>query len=71
MAWADVPTKLTNYELEAYAPDDARQTLLNEFGAATLDDVPEHRRDEFEAALDYRLGACVNLRNSKAVRAFE
>lgn len=66
MAWADVPKKLENYDKEEYAPDDASSKLLFEFGAVTVERVPELRREEFEEALDYRLGACINLRNSKA-----
>lgn len=68
MAWIDVPGKLANYDAELYAPDNAGARLLLNYGAMSLADVAEHRRDEFEADLDYRLGACVNLRNSKAVR---
>ena len=68
MAWIDVPAKLTQYDGEEYADDDAVSKLLNLFGADTVDDVPEHRREEFEEVLDYRLGACVNLAKSRAVR---
>jgi len=66
MAWEDVPQKMIDYGNEPYAKPDGPQTLLQEYGAATINDVwPEHRED-FEADLDYRLGACINLRNSKA-----
>lgn len=68
MAWDDVPPKLAQYETETYAPVGARAALLAEYGAATLDDVPENRRVDFEAALDHRLYACINLRQSKAWR---
>lgn len=68
MAWADVPNKLTQYALETYAPLQADVELLNEYGAQTLDEVREERRADFEADLDYRLGACINLRNSTAKR---
>ncbi len=71
MAWTDVPAKMIQYDLEAYAPTNATQTLLNEFSVTTVDDVPESRRTEFEEALDYRLGACQNLAKSKAVRGLE
>lgn len=68
MAWEDVPTKLAQYALELYAPATADVVLLREFGVTNVDDVPVDRRDEFEFQLDYRLGACVNLRLSKAAR---
>lgn len=68
MSWADVPTKLVQYALETYAPLQADVELLNEYGAQTLDEVREERRADFEADLDYRLGACINLRNSTAKR---
>lgn len=68
MAWSDVPDKLAEYALETYAPENADTTLLREYGVATVDDVPEHRREEFEAHLDYRLGACKNLDASTAKR---
>ena len=51
--------------------------LLEELGEATQRaygvpcnspaDVPENMREEFEAGLDYRLGACINLRTSRAI----
>lgn len=68
MAWTDVPAKLQQYALETYAPPNADVTLLKEYGVDNVQDVPEHRREEFEAALDYRLGACVNLNKSTAKR---
>lgn len=68
MAWADVANKLIQYALETYAPLQADVELLNEYGAQTLDEVREERRADFEADLDYRLGACINLRNSTAKR---
>lgn len=68
MAWEDVPDKLAAYALETYARDNADVVLLAEFGAASLADVPEHRRDEFEARLDYDLGAVRNLKASRAIR---
>lgn len=67
MAWEDVPEKLTQYENERYAPENARATLLAFYGATELDDVKEFLRDDLEKDLDYRLGACINLRNSRAI----
>lgn len=68
MAWDEVPTKLAAYALETYAPPNADTALLREYGVVNVADVPEGRREDFEADLDYRLGACINLRNSKAAR---
>lgn len=68
MAWTDVQAKLAEYVLETYAPDNADTTLLAYYGATTLDEVPEHRREEFETDLDYRLGACKNLAASFVMR---
>ena len=68
MAWEDVPTKLQQYALKTYAPPGADTTLLNEYGVQNVADVPEDRRADFEADLDYRLGACVNLKNSTGKR---
>lgn len=67
MSWDEVPNKLVQYAAEQYAPENAAESLLNQYGALTVDHVPAHRREEFEADLDYMLGACVNLRNSVAV----
>lgn len=68
MAWSDVPTKLAEYAAEEYAPPTADATLLNEYGAETLPDVPEHRREDFEADVDCRLGACRNIKVSRGKR---
>ena len=68
MAWSDVPAKLSEYEDEEYAPPRARERLLAAFDATRLSDVAVERRVEFEEALDYRLGACVNLRKSRLMR---
>ena len=68
MAWDEVPAKLQQYALEPYAPVGADTTLLNEYGVQNVADVPEDRRADFEADLDYRLGACINLKNSTAKR---
>ena len=67
MAWADVPTKLTQYDGEAYAPDDAANTLLREYGVTDVLDVPLGRQASFERSLDYRLEACVNINASRAI----
>lgn len=68
MAWDEVPAKLQQYALEQYAPTGADTTLLNEYGVQNVADVPEDRRADFEADLDYRLGACINLKNSTGKR---
>ena len=70
MAWDDVPAKLAQYAQEQYAPPMAVPKLFAEFGVTVNDAaaVPVERRADFEAALDYRLGACINLRNSRAWR---
>lgn len=68
MAWQDVPAKLAQYAQEEYAPPNADTTLLNEYGVTDVNDVPTYRQGDFEADLDYRLGACQNLANSKAQR---
>ena len=73
MAWADVPAKLTQYDGEEYA-DDSNETLpsfklvsayVPEGRPVILANVPELLRDDLEKDLDYRLGACVNLAESK------
>lgn len=70
MAWEDVPTKLAQYDEATYAPNregmTASNALLLEFDVTQVSDLPVHRRTEFEDALDYRLGACVNLASSRA-----
>lgn len=68
MAWEDVPNKLVAYALETYAPPNADGVLLREFGVTNVANVPVERRKEFEAALDYRLGACQNLKTSGGKR---
>lgn len=67
MAWEDVPLKMSQYDAEDYSPDDASNDLLLFFDVTQLSDVGVERRDEFEERLDYRLEACTNLRNSRAV----
>lgn len=70
MAWSDVPAKLAQYDAEPYADNSngttASYKLLRSFAASTADEVPAHMRETFEDQLDYRLGACINLRKSKA-----
>lgn len=73
MAWADVPAKLAQLDAEEYTDDTngttASAKLVFSFTDGKSDDpnmiLPE-LRDEFEKQLDYRLGAMVNLRKSKA-----
>ena len=67
MAWEDVPAKLEEYGAMAYAPENAVAALLSAFGAADTKDVASQLREEFEAHLAYRMGACENLENSKAI----
>lgn len=70
MAWEDVPAKLIAYDNEPYADNSNGTTasfkLLASFRAVTADDVAVEDREEFEKQLNYRYGACVNLRKSKA-----
>jgi len=69
MAWVDVPAKLAQYDEEPYADNSNDTTasfkLLASFHVETLEQILPGLRDEFEEQLDYRLGACVNLRKSK------
>ena len=69
MSWLEVPAKLVAYANEPYAPDDAITQLFRAYGVPRNSpaDVPENMREEFEARLDYRLGACINLRTSRAI----
>ncbi len=74
MAWVDVPAKLAQLDAEEYTDDTngttASAKLIFSFTNGKSDDpemiLPE-MRDEFEKQLDYRLGAMVNLRKSKAL----
>ena len=73
MAWADVPAKLAQLDTEEYTDDTQGTTnsakLIAEFtNGKSFDenDILPELRDEFEKQLDYRLGAMVNLRKSKA-----
>lgn len=69
MAWEDVPAKLAQYDLEPYADNSNDTTasfkLLALYHVETPEQILPGRRDSFEEDLDYRLGACINLRNSR------
>jgi hypothetical protein len=69
MAWADVPAKLAQYDAEEYADNSNGTTasfkLLASFHVTAPEQILEGLRLEFEEQLDYRLGACINLRKSK------
>lgn len=69
MAWADVPAKLTQLDAEEYADNSNGTTasfkLLASYHVETPDQIIEPLRPDFEASLDYRLGACINLRKSR------
>lgn len=82
MAWEDVPEKLVAYDAETYA-DNTKGTTASvkligkytsgHFGldidmTSTLLLIPAARREEFEEELDYRYGAVVNLRESRAIK---
>lgn len=81
MAWEDVPEKIIAYDAEEYADNTkgttASQKLIGKYSPFTrtwngpsipLETVPVARREEFEEELDYRLGAVINLRESRAIR---
>ena len=65
----DVPAKLAAWQAEEYYETDGAQRLVEAYGGkgVVVETVPEAKRDEFEAELDYYYGACVNLRNSRAI----
>ena len=69
MAWEDVPAKLAQYDEEPYADNSNGTTasfkLLASFHVTDPEHIIPQLRQEFEDQLDYRLGACVNLRNSR------
>lgn len=67
MAWEDVPEKFEKYENIDYGGEENARRLLAAYSASALADVPELLRPDFEADLDYRLGACKNLVASRAV----
>ena len=69
MSWLEVPAKLVAYANEPYAPDDAITQLFRAYGVPRNSpaDVPENMREEFEAGLDYRLGAYINMHTSRAI----
>jgi hypothetical protein len=68
MAWEDVPAKLAQYDTTLYAPENAAAKLLALYQATKLSEVAVDQREDFEDKLDYRLGACLNLAASKAIR---
>ena len=69
MAWEDVPAKLALYDAEPYADNSggtsASFKLLASYHVETPEQILPGRRAAFEADLDYRLGACINLKNSR------
>jgi hypothetical protein len=71
MSWNDVPAKLAQYRTIEYGGDAVADQFRNNYGIlsdADLDMLPVYKRVEFEAELDYRIGACENLSGSKAWR---
>lgn len=72
MAWADVPAKLAQLDSEEYTDNSQGTTasykLLRSFNVDSVSAITDPvAQEEFEKQLDYRLGAMVNLRNSKAL----
>lgn len=75
MAWEDIVTKLALYRtLEYGGNEQADKVIVNHYGVTfdPIDDamsaatVPLNQRDDMEADLDYRIGACENLEESRA-----
>lgn len=70
MAWNDVPAKLAVYGAVQYGGPEAVERLLAAYVPypypLVVENVPVIRRDDFEADLDYRFGACKNLSQSVA-----
>ena len=71
MTWADVPAKLAQLDAEEYTDDtqgtSASYKLLRSFNVDSVSALTDPiAQVEFEQQLDYRLGAMVNLRKSKA-----
>lgn len=69
MSWDQVPSKLAKYRTLEYSDDATVDQFRNNYGIlsdADLDMLPVYKRIEFEAELDYRIGACENLAASKA-----
>lgn len=67
MAWDDVPAKLARYASIEYGGEENARRLVVSFNVGTILELPEEMHEEFEQALDYRLGACENLVRSKAI----
>lgn len=70
MAWADITAKLAAYDAEPYADNSngttASYKLLRSFNVDSAAQITDPvAQVEFEEQLDYRFGACVNLRNSR------
>lgn len=75
MAWEDVPAKVeTLMNIEYGGEAQVNATIAAYDGVQNIggvmnyevNAVPLNKRAEFEAALDYRIGACQNLIKSKA-----
>lgn len=75
MAWEDVPARLAYYDTLDYADDSGGETpsvkLVRNYGGlkngvVSLDNVPVELRDDLEADLEYRIGACENLAKARA-----
>lgn len=71
MSWPQVPAKLAQYRSIEYGGNDIADRFIKDFGIlhdSDLDMVPLYKRAEFEAELDYRIGACLNLATSTGWR---
>lgn len=72
MAWADVPAKFEQYMTIDYGGAANATNLVRRYvpfdtgKAATLDNIPVDKREDFESDLDYQLGACKNLVTSRS-----
>lgn len=67
MAWEDVPAKLAKYRAMEYGGDKEADRLIKSFFILSdedIDMIPVEHRADFEAQLDYRIGACENLASS-------
>jgi len=71
MAWADVPTKLAQWQAAEYyqTNPDGATSLFTSFGGTypNLNTIATTRRDDFEARLDHYLNATTNLAASRAI----
>lgn len=74
MDWSEVPQVLDYYDGLTYADNTngtlASQKLIRSFtnGSDDVSDVPVQQREAFMEQLQYRMGACVNLSNSRGLR---